>query len=460
MTESVWWAIGGLVVGWLLRTGLAVRSRVLAVRAATAQADGLETELAGLRLTLQAASAERDSLVDQLGAAVRASQALRAESEAQARAVEEIRGERDRATARADQAVAAQRGLPERVSELESMVAEMDELRREVRLLADQRTGLANRLEQLTRHFNRIDGERTHAVLLVETVERQFKQLAASASATRALQATELLDLKRQLEGSTRANEELRSRVAAAESERDELTRRQIHVEADRRAAALSHQEALAALQAELGAVQALAERAGPLRRQLEDREGLVRSVASERDEATRALVHREREWIVQVSDLETEVVRLEALLQRAGTAEALLAVSNRERDDFAAALRTARVEIATLATEIKDRDHRFRALLDDRRQFAEASQDQIAHLLEQTRRAGDDLKRISGIGPHLEGRLKAHGITTFRQIAQWSDSDIERISKELGPFAHRIRRDRWVEQAQRECEVEGQPAA
>ncbi len=439
MTAAVWFGAGGFLVGWLLRAWLAARSRAEAARAATAHADGLTADMVALGQTLETTSAERDGLVSDLATVARTGLALRVESEAQVRALEHLRGERDRATERADHAGAAERRLTERVSELEPMIPELDELRREARLLADQRTGLATRLEQLTRHSNRIDGERTHAVLLVETVERQFKQLAASTNAARSLQATELLELKRQLEASTR---------------------RQAHFDADRRAAELSHQEALAALQAELGAAQALAERALPLRRQLEDREGLVRSVASERDEATRALVHREREWIVQVADLEQNVARLEAQLQRAGSAETLLASTSRERDDFAAALQSARIEIASLTTEIKDRDLRFRALLDDRRQFAEASQDQIAHLREQSRRVGDDLKRISGIGPHLEGRLKAHGITTFRQIAEWSESDLERIAKELGPFAHRIRRDRWVEQARRECQVHGQPAA
>ncbi|MSR02334.1 MAG: hypothetical protein EXR94_06290 [Gemmatimonadetes bacterium] len=72
----------------------------------------------------------------------------------------------------------------------------------------------------------------------------------------------------------------------------------------------------------------------------------------------------------------------------------------------------------------------------------------------------GDDLQRITGIGPSLERRLKQPGITTFQQIASWSEIDIERISKELGPFSHRIRRDRWIEQARQVGSLEGEPAA
>lgn len=60
----------------------------------------------------------------------------------------------------------------------------------------------------------------------------------------------------------------------------------------------------------------------------------------------------------------------------------------------------------------------------------------------------GDDLKRIKGVGPKLVTILHNEGVTTFGQIAAWSESDIDRIDEKLGKFAGRIRRDRWVEQA------------
>jgi len=58
-----------------------------------------------------------------------------------------------------------------------------------------------------------------------------------------------------------------------------------------------------------------------------------------------------------------------------------------------------------------------------------------------------DDLKRIKGIGPGLERRLKALGITRLEQIAKLSAAEIERIDAQLD-FPGRIRRERWVEQA------------
>ena len=60
----------------------------------------------------------------------------------------------------------------------------------------------------------------------------------------------------------------------------------------------------------------------------------------------------------------------------------------------------------------------------------------------------GDDLRRIKGVGPKLVTLLNSLGITTFAEIAAWSEADIDRIDTQLGAFAGRIRRDNWIEQA------------
>ena len=59
-----------------------------------------------------------------------------------------------------------------------------------------------------------------------------------------------------------------------------------------------------------------------------------------------------------------------------------------------------------------------------------------------------DDLRRIKGVGPKLAALLQGLGVTTYAQIAAWSEADIDRIDAQLGTFAGRIRRDSWVEQA------------
>jgi predicted flap endonuclease-1-like 5' DNA nuclease len=61
---------------------------------------------------------------------------------------------------------------------------------------------------------------------------------------------------------------------------------------------------------------------------------------------------------------------------------------------------------------------------------------------------APDDLKLIVGIGPVLERMLHQLGIATYRQIARWSDRDIDEFDARLAEFPGRIRRDAWVTQA------------
>ena len=59
-----------------------------------------------------------------------------------------------------------------------------------------------------------------------------------------------------------------------------------------------------------------------------------------------------------------------------------------------------------------------------------------------------DDLKLIVGVGPVIERMLYQLGIGTFRQIARWSERDIDEIDARLPEFPGRIRRDAWVAQA------------
>jgi predicted flap endonuclease-1-like 5' DNA nuclease len=59
-----------------------------------------------------------------------------------------------------------------------------------------------------------------------------------------------------------------------------------------------------------------------------------------------------------------------------------------------------------------------------------------------------DDLLQIKGVGPRLARMLMDMGIVYFRQIAAWSPEDVAAVDTRLGPFAGRVARDNWVEQA------------
>lgn len=58
-----------------------------------------------------------------------------------------------------------------------------------------------------------------------------------------------------------------------------------------------------------------------------------------------------------------------------------------------------------------------------------------------------DDLKRIRGIGVLIEKKLNSLGITSYEQVANWTEADIDRISQVLD-FRGRIERENWIEQA------------
>ncbi len=75
------------------------------------------------------------------------------------------------------------------------------------------------------------------------------------------------------------------------------------------------------------------------------------------------------------------------------------------------------------------------------------AAEEEAAPLFTAPEGAQDDLKKISGVGPVLEKKLNALGITTYAQIVAFSAEDIARVDEVLN-FKGRIERDNWVEQA------------
>lgn len=58
-----------------------------------------------------------------------------------------------------------------------------------------------------------------------------------------------------------------------------------------------------------------------------------------------------------------------------------------------------------------------------------------------------DDLKKLKGVGPKLEGVLHELGFFHFDQIAKWTDAEVAWVDERL-KFKGRIERDGWIEQA------------
>ncbi len=67
-----------------------------------------------------------------------------------------------------------------------------------------------------------------------------------------------------------------------------------------------------------------------------------------------------------------------------------------------------------------------------------------------------DNLKKIKGVGPAIEKTLNELGIFSFRQIADMSEYDIDRVARKLKGFHSRIYREDWIGQAR---ELLGQTA-
>lgn len=64
------------------------------------------------------------------------------------------------------------------------------------------------------------------------------------------------------------------------------------------------------------------------------------------------------------------------------------------------------------------------------------------------TSSAADDLQLLKGVGPKMVGLLNGLGVTSFQQIANWTDADVAAIDPQLGAFQGRITRDNIVDQA------------
>lgn len=61
-----------------------------------------------------------------------------------------------------------------------------------------------------------------------------------------------------------------------------------------------------------------------------------------------------------------------------------------------------------------------------------------------------DDLKLIWGVGPKIEVMLNKAGIYHFAQIASWTGRELEWVDSQLGDFAGKAVREKWIEQCKK----------
>ncbi len=77
----------------------------------------------------------------------------------------------------------------------------------------------------------------------------------------------------------------------------------------------------------------------------------------------------------------------------------------------------------------------------------ADTQEAKIQKLADAAPAQADDISLIGGIGPKILKGLTDMGVTTFAQIASWTDADVERIETELKQKG-RVAREEWIEQA------------
>jgi len=72
----------------------------------------------------------------------------------------------------------------------------------------------------------------------------------------------------------------------------------------------------------------------------------------------------------------------------------------------------------------------------------------QAPERLDQPDGEADDLKAIKGIGPKVESTLNSFGIFHFKQLASFTEENINWINEQL-QFSGRVEQEEWIAQAQ-----------
>jgi len=165
---------------------------------------------------------------------------------------------------------------------------------------------------------------------------------------------------------------------------------------------------------------------------------------------------------IYRIPETKTEIDRWKDVVRE-------LELKVRLRDDLISELKRSLEEHKKLEARVASTDTRVaaaeaRALAADERAAAAeqraAAADERAAAAEQRASsaeqraarvpaaAPDDLKRIKGIGPSFERKLRTLGVNSYADVAGWTEADIERISEALAILPQRISRDGWIESA------------
>ncbi|MEM6462749.1 MAG: 50S ribosomal protein L21 [Pseudomonadota bacterium] len=157
------------------------------------------------------------------------------------------------------------------------------------------------------------------------------------------------------------------------------------------------------------------------------------------RKNSKRTRGHRQHETTIRISEILTGGAKPKK-------------VAAKKPDDKKAAAKTEK-PAAKAKAEAKPKDAaktEAKAKADDKPKAdakPKAAKQEPAALFSAPKGEADDLKKISGVGPVLEKKLHAFGVTQYAQIAAFTKDDIAKLDEALN-FKGRIERDDWIGQA------------
>jgi predicted flap endonuclease-1-like 5' DNA nuclease len=472
-------ALAAFGLAWLIRSLLANRALERFERATAEEIRSLGLASNQLRAQLARLTEDLTTARSELAVSQDATQRLGAELEVQLRALDEARNQRNFLELELGRVQVNAARLTERIEQLAPLGGRVEALDNEVAAERGRTGAIVRKLEEVVAQKKALESDRSRLAGEVEALGQQLREAARAMSEESERRA-------RQLDGWQAERAKLRIELADADERHrgvlavlQETQQAREEARSRIRAVEIAAQARDSEREAAIGALEAQVARLDPLRRQLEDRELLVRVLAAERDarsaeldQVQRAATDASGRRDARIRALETEQVELNQVRARLAELEPKLSKATRERDQLAATLQRYVAELETQKAEAKDRDARFRMLAEEFRGTTSARDQEIAGLkahmegleaqlqngpasIERFSSAGtllaDDLKRIRGIGPTLERVLNAEGVYLYRQIATWTAEDVARIAERLRAFPDRIHRDEWIASARTE---------
>ncbi len=278
---------------------------------------------------------------------------------------------------------------------------------------------------------------------------------AAGDDAARIRQLQALLGQSKQ--ALTNKDNELRAVVAQRDLLRTQVSGREARIRELEKASAreIELRQRTADLERQLGEQQ----------RQIEERDRKLAEQERAVDERDRRLEDRNRERDEHRRQIDERDRKLEERGQKLEERERLI----EERDRQLAAVEASRARLAKLepdaheAPALRSRVAELEARVAELESEAAALKARIAELAAAGTAASaagndtaDDLRQIRGIGPAYARNLNAIGVSSYAQIAGWTDDDVIRVAEALKTRPDRIRRDGWVARAKELLEARG----